>query len=642
MNKKYLSIITVVTYFLSCYFAYNTAAQTANTISIDFTNTIRQVSPLAFSMDISGYGRGSYITNDQTHKKRLTDLKLGMTRMHLYYMTSGDPTSPIICHGSGCDTKVSGDSWVTAMKGLGAEPVLIITVSGTHSTDQDKVDAVNLVKHFNKDTNNPVKRWIIGNELDNSGNADHMDATTYSNRFNVLFDAMKSVDPTIKIGGPATAYYDTSYIDTFLTISGSKTDFIDFHTYGQGGTENKSEATLLAETVKYTNDLNDLRNRIQQKVPSRVNAIEMQIGEWNLDWNSDPKLYTHFNTVWAASVLGRIIQSGGYAMQYADKNGSLGSLYEVNTNGGVIDDPMPVYHAYGMFTGEGLFSKFGTSLVQTTTQIPSVEVYASDNPKMIVVINKNSTNSIQATISLTGVTTGTAVVWRKDGTMSPIAPPKNVEIIQVNNSAITYTFPQYSVTTLLLNTTNFPTPTGQTTNTALQLSILLHGIGKGGDNVNPQGSGNMNPLHTQQSVNIDFFNTNNQLVVSKSGTVTFNAVEGNFTGNILLENIPSGVYTARIAISHYLRKTIPGIISITSGQNVPLPVLSLTTGDTNNDNTLSILDYNILLDCFSDLSPARNCSDPNKKLASDLTDDGSVNQFDYNLFLRELSVQSGQ
>ena len=637
------SIFIVVIIVLLLWQTQMLFAQTTNTINIDFATPVRQISPLAFSMDVSGYGQGSYITNDTVHKQRIANLKLGMLRMHLAYQTLGDPTSPIVCHGSGCATSVSGDNWVTGIKTTGAEPVLIITVSGTHTTLQDQTDAVNLVKHFNKDTNNPVKRWIIGNELDNSGNPDHMDATTYSNRFNALYDAMKATDPSIKIGGPATAYYDTNFIDTFLTISGNKTDFIDFHTYGQGGTENKSEATLLSETTKYTTDLTDLQNRINQKVPSRANTIEMQIGEWNLDWNSDPKQYTHFNTIWAATVLGKIIQAGGYSMQFADKNGALGALYETTGNGGTKNDPMPIYHAYGMFTGEGLFPHFGTTLVKVMNTNTNLEVFASDNPKSIVIINKNPTTSQQASINLAGITNGSITIWQKDTTLSAIAAPKNSGTQTITNGTIAYTFPAYSVTTFVISpsgTQTTPTPSIQPAQ--LQTTILLHGIGKSGDNTNPQGGGNMTPTHTSRQATVELLDATNQLAQTRTISIAYGNTNGTFTGTIPLDGLQTGAYTIRITVPHYLKKVVPGIVAITAGQPGVLPPVALTTGDSNNDNALSILDYNLLLDCFSDLFPAKNCNDTNKKQATDATDDGIVNQFDYNLFLRELSVQQGQ
>jgi hypothetical protein len=184
-------------------------------------------------------------------------------------------------------------------------------------------------------------------------------------------------------------------------------------------------------------------------------------------------------------------------------------------------------------------------------------------------------------------------------------------------------------------------PTG-TNSQNMALTLFLHGIGKSGDNSNPTAGGNMNPLHPQRTATVEFYNASNQLAKTASTTVTFNSTAGNFQGTGDTSTLAPGSYTAKVKVSQYLKKGIPGIITLPAIASATVGPMSLTTGDANNDNTLSILDYNLLLDCFSDLTPAKNCTDPTKKTATDLTDDGAVNQFDYNLFLRELSVQSGE
>ena len=131
-------------------------------------------------------------------------------------------------------------------------------------------------------------------------------------------------------------------------------------------------------------------------------------------------------------------------------------------------------------------------------------------------------------------------------------------------------------------------------------------------------------------------------MATHQGIITYSLNEGNFQGIIDMGSLPSNVYLLKVTLDQYLHKTLPGIQQITSATINTIPPVSLVTGDINNDNLLSISDYNLLIDCYSDLSPAKNCSDQIKKRASDLTDDGAVNQFDYNLFLRELSVQTGQ
>src|SRR6266852_9602030 len=110
-------------------------------------------------------------------------------RMDLKYSTPGDPTSKIVCGGNGCDTQWTGDQWIQAIKSNGAQPLIIVPYS--------TFDAANMVKQFNKDTDNYVKYWIIGNEPDYSD----ISASMYIKNFNKDYDAMKAIDPTIKIGG---------------------------------------------------------------------------------------------------------------------------------------------------------------------------------------------------------------------------------------------------------------------------------------------------------------------------------------------------------------------------------------------------------------------------------------------------------
>lgn len=196
------------------------------------------------------------------------------------------------------------------------------------------------------------------------------------------------------------------------------------------------------------------------------------------------------------------------------------------------------------------------------------------------------------------------------------------------------TIPPVSITP-----TDTPPPGGST---VLSMSVFLHGIGKGGDNVLPTALGNMNPLRTNRNFTIILTGTNNNTNQAQ-GTLQFNQTSGDFKGNLTLPStVTSGTYLIKVLSDGYLSRQYTDIQPITQGQTKTLTAIYLITGDSDKDNRLNIQDYNLILDCFSDLGPARNCTDPLKKQLTDLTDDGSVNQFDYNLFLRELSVQPGQ
>lgn len=204
------------------------------------------------------------------------------------------------------------------------------------------------------------------------------------------------------------------------------------------------------------------------------------------------------------------------------------------------------------------------------------------------------------------------------------------------------------------NKTPTPTPTRQPTNTPkptpttppnatlLNFTFLIHGIGNGGDGANPKGQGNMAPLHPQKDITIEVFNSKNLNVANIQGLVNYDKATGYYKGNISIgNNIVSGSYSIRIKIAGYLRKIIPGIVNIQAGKSNTVTPVALVTGDIDNDNILSVLDYNLLMNCYSDLLPATNCNDDAAKQAADLNDDGNVNQLDYNLFFRELAFRTG-
>ncbi|HSX08601.1 MAG TPA: dockerin type I domain-containing protein [Candidatus Saccharimonadales bacterium] len=186
-----------------------------------------------------------------------------------------------------------------------------------------------------------------------------------------------------------------------------------------------------------------------------------------------------------------------------------------------------------------------------------------------------------------------------------------------------------------------PTATPVPGDTTLDLVVGLHGIGTAGDSANPNSDGNMTLVHPDREVTVSVFNSQNQQVAQKQGTIIYNSPTGLFEGRIDLgSQFDSGTYTVKVQTPQFLRGLIPGIQTISSGQVTTLPKVTLIAGDINGDNQVNILDYNVLMGCYSDLLPATDCT-PDNNILSDLTDDGAVNQFDYNLFLRELSNVGG-
>ncbi len=200
------------------------------------------------------------------------------------------------------------------------------------------------------------------------------------------------------------------------------------------------------------------------------------------------------------------------------------------------------------------------------------------------------------------------------------------------------------------------TPTGSPSGTILNFDLLLHGIGAAGDNPNPTGNSlsNKNPLHPERNLDIQILNSNNEIVASVGGKIYYSSPSGTFKGSVSLgDTFASGDYLIKIQSDRYLRRLIPGVQQIKNMQSNNIQQTSLVAGNTNVDNTLNVLDYNALLDCgYGSLNPlpldepqsiykSQACQVHTPTINVDLDDNGIINSPDYNLFLRELSVQSG-
>ncbi len=192
-----------------------------------------------------------------------------------------------------------------------------------------------------------------------------------------------------------------------------------------------------------------------------------------------------------------------------------------------------------------------------------------------------------------------------------------------------------------------PTPTIPAGDTKLAINICLHGLGNCGDNANSTG-GNANPLHPVRLVVIIITDIQNKPIGTPlQGTVTYDTNAKNFQGIIDAGNLPTGDYLMTITSPGFLTKQVGQIIKVTKGTTASIPEISLITGDINNDNQISILDYSIIAECYGQKINTSSCpiqyQPSNTSPGADiLDDDGQVDGGDYNEFLRELSVQVGQ
>jgi hypothetical protein len=211
-----------------------------------------------------------------------------------------------------------------------------------------------------------------------------------------------------------------------------------------------------------------------------------------------------------------------------------------------------------------------------------------------------------------------------------------------------------------------PTPTPVPNSTILSLVIGLDGIGHVGDQVNadwkthtntaivngktvtnPVAGSNQTPKTDPRmfTVNVNGKDyTNQSFAFDKTNGVH----AGTYTGTVDLGTaFTGGSYSIKVSTAGHLVKASANI-TITAGTTTTVPQLNLVAGDINGDNALGIDDYNILLSCMNDaditntVGTALCNQDVNYKIRADLEDNGPINKFDYNLWVREFKmIQAG-
>ncbi len=180
-------------------------------------------------------------------------------------------------------------------------------------------------------------------------------------------------------------------------------------------------------------------------------------------------------------------------------------------------------------------------------------------------------------------------------------------------------------------------PTSSPSDTNVSLTLGLHGIGSVGDNLNPSGPGNSNPIHTMRNVTLHVYNSTPSHVANVAGTVTFDTTSGLFQGEFDLGKLSSGTYSLFVITPGFLKKELSRV-TLASQQTTTLSTIYLVNGDILSQNTLSILDYNMIYSCFGSRQNSSTCLNPQ---GADLNDDGVVDGIDYNIFLREYVSQRG-
>jgi hypothetical protein len=369
------------------------------------------------------------------------------------------------------------DSFMGTVKAVGAQAMLIANYgSGTPQEAADWVRYANITKGYHD------QYWEIGNELYGDGiygadwetnNNTDKSPTAYADGVVQYANAMKAVDPTIKIGAVLTlpgnwpdsvvaSGENADWNQTVLPIVGSAVDFVIVHYYPSSN----SAASALQTPEQLPGELAQLRQEIDQYAGRGGPNIKIAMTESdsNYDMDTQPGALYDEDTYFTA------LENGAFTMDYWDtRNGetnvstapdgatdygdegifSSGQCNSSNVCEPPMNTPFPSYYAIWMLSKVAMP---GDTLVRAGSDNPLVAVHAARNANgdlSVELINKDPSNAYTVNLNYAGWQPSTAtptvytygdeatsITQAQQGTSgTQVIPPYSIVTVKLTPSA---------------------------------------------------------------------------------------------------------------------------------------------------------------------------------------------------------------
>jgi hypothetical protein len=354
-----------------------------NALYVDPSISLGQISPLVYG---SNYGPFLVVSLDMLPAAYDSGIKF----MRFPAGSWGDHNNV---------TELQIDQFLAFYKKVGATPLFHVRLlNGTPEQAAEMVRYVNVEKKYN------VQYWGIGNEptLYNGEvkiKGETYDAQRFNREWRIFAEAMKQVDPTIKLVGPesnqlsydysgaSTNYseFDEKWFIEFLKTNGDMVDIVSFHRYPYPRSSIGGSPTL-DDLRKNTAEWDKIIMHARELTQTYTGRdLPIAITEFNSAYDKsvggDATPDSYYNAIWMADVLGRMIKNGVFmANEWSFvAKGGYGGLGLIGQT-----EPYPSYYAYQMY------KKFGSELIYSSSDDENISIYAArreDGTLTIMVIN---------------------------------------------------------------------------------------------------------------------------------------------------------------------------------------------------------------------------------------------------------------
>jgi len=343
--------------------------------------------------------------------------------------------------------------------------------------------------------------WEIGNEIYGSWENDLHGASgstlsgtahdpyTYALSFQTYSNAMLAVDSAIHIGAVAIPGEDsygvgthgaanpaeggsihTGWVPVMLATMksiGVTPAFLIDHIYPQGA-GSESDFELLQSSAQVKSDAANLQQMIADYFDTSGSAIELDVTEMNSVSNNPGKeTVSLVNGLYCADALANVAESPADACLWWDTSegasttnnnssslygwreyGCYGLLAYGDVSGTPANTPFPPFYAKQLMA---YWIQPGAPVLTATSGYPLLSIHATkfqNGSLAFLVVNKNPTDDLPASLTFPGFTPGTSAApyWTYGKPNDLDSTGLSTGTTTVSGTALTYTFPSYSMT----------------------------------------------------------------------------------------------------------------------------------------------------------------------------------------------------
>lgn len=313
------------------------------------------------------------------------------------------------------------DEFVMFARAVGAEPSITVNVEGRGATASE---AAAWVEYCNGPSTSKygamraanghakpfgVKFWEVGNEIWGDWVRGHSDAETYARNYTRYAQAMRAVDPSIKL--IAVGDNDMNWNRTVLREAGRNIDYLAIHHY-YGRREMKGDPlNLMARPLFFER----FYTRVEQLLDELGlnDRVKLAINEWGLDLPSE-RQYSIEPALYGARLMNVFERSGEIVEMSAVSdlvNGWPGGIIQAGRQSIFVSPIYLVNQLYGEHRGDQLLKTTVSSPTFNTsregTNIPYLDANSSqtaDGKRIFIkAVNTSRTSALLTTITVDGV-----------------------------------------------------------------------------------------------------------------------------------------------------------------------------------------------------------------------------------------------